>query len=96
MKLTIEGTPAEIKNALQAICGSKERGVNVAEITNKIETFLKQKQTLDSKSSEETPWSLNLFFGGMQVGTIPLQLDQRLVFRGKPLNDKGSNSKGNI
>lgn len=25
MKLSIEGTPEEIKNALQAICGSKER-----------------------------------------------------------------------
>lgn len=25
MKLSIEGTPAEIKNALQAICGSEER-----------------------------------------------------------------------
>lgn len=25
MKLSIEGTPEEIKNALQAICGSEER-----------------------------------------------------------------------
>lgn len=29
MKLTIEGTTEEIKNALQAICGSEERNDNL-------------------------------------------------------------------
>lgn len=41
MKLSIEGTPAEIKNALLAICGSEERDellANLDRLTNLLTT----------------------------------------------------------
>lgn len=75
MKLSIEFTTEEIKNTLQAICGSEERG---------------------GSGTEDKTWSLRLFFGGIQVGVIPIQLDSKLIHSGEPLNDKGSDSKGNI
>lgn len=44
MKLSIEGTPTEIKNALQAICGSEEReSLTVRELVDKAGDFLSKK-----------------------------------------------------
>lgn len=46
MKLSIEGAPEEIKNALQAICGSEEREglrLDVATIGNKVNEMLANK-----------------------------------------------------
>lgn len=40
MKLSIEGTPVEIKNALQAIYGSEERMANASELAARIENEL--------------------------------------------------------
>lgn len=46
MKLSIEGTPEEIKNALQAICGSEEREklkLDVAVVGGKVNEMLANK-----------------------------------------------------
>lgn len=47
MKLTIEGTPDELKNVFQAICGSEEH--EILTILNRI-----QKNTMPVVCSDET------------------------------------------